>query len=63
MVEAGPSIRMSRDRVALVEEAGGRFTDFASRRVFDAGTTLASNGVLHETVGAMIQTGEEGPDR
>jgi histidinol-phosphatase len=34
----------------LVEEAGGRATDFEGRRAVDSGTFLASNGHLHETV-------------
>jgi histidinol-phosphatase len=34
----------------LVEEAGGRATDFEGRRVVDSGTFLASNGHLHEAV-------------
>jgi histidinol-phosphatase len=31
----------------LVEEAGGRATDFEGRRALDTGTFLASNGLLH----------------
>jgi histidinol-phosphatase len=34
----------------LVEEAGGRATDFEGRRRIDSGTFIASNGRLHETV-------------
>jgi histidinol-phosphatase len=34
----------------LVEEAGGRATDFEGRRAVDSGTFLASNGHLHETI-------------
>jgi histidinol-phosphatase len=34
----------------LVEEAGGRATDFEGRRALDSGTFLASNGRLHETI-------------
>ncbi len=34
----------------LVEEAGGRATDFEGRRKVDSGTFIASNGRLHETV-------------
>jgi histidinol-phosphatase len=34
----------------LVEEAGGRATDFEGRRRVDSGTFIASNGRLHETV-------------
>ena len=34
----------------LVEEAGGRITDFDGRRSFAAGEGLATNGVLHEVL-------------
>jgi histidinol-phosphatase len=34
----------------LVEEAGGRATDFEGRRAIDSGTFLTSNGRLHETI-------------
>jgi histidinol-phosphatase len=34
--------------LVLIEEAGGRVTDFAGRRRIDSGTLLASNGILHE---------------
>ncbi len=34
----------------LVEEAGGRITDFDGRRSFDRGEGFASNGLLHEAV-------------
>jgi histidinol-phosphatase len=34
----------------LLEEAGGRATDFEGRRAVDTGTFLASNGHLHETI-------------
>lgn len=34
----------------LVEEAGGRFTDVTGRRRFDAGSGVATNGLLHEEV-------------
>ena len=36
--------------LVLVEEAGGRVTDFDGRRVIDGGTLLASNGLLHDEV-------------
>ena len=34
----------------LIEEAGGRATDFEGRRALDSGTFLASNGHLHEVI-------------
>jgi histidinol-phosphatase len=36
--------------LVLIEEAGGRVTDFDGRRAIDAGTLLATNGVLHDEV-------------
>lgn len=38
----------------IVEEAGGRLTDFEGRRILDSGTTLATNGVLHERVRRLL---------
>ncbi len=38
----------------LVEEAGGRFTDFEGRDTIYTGTALATNGVLHDTVLAAL---------
>lgn len=42
----------------LIEEAGGRVTDFEGRRAFDGRTILATNGILHETVRSIL-IGEE----
>ena len=39
----------------LVEEAGGRFTDFAGTPSIYSGTALASNGTLHEAALALIK--------
>jgi histidinol-phosphatase len=38
----------------LVEEAGGRVTDFDGRRDIEAGTIIASNGLLHDVVRARL---------
>jgi histidinol-phosphatase len=38
----------------LVEEAGGRATDFEGRRAVDSRTFLTSNGILHETVRSRL---------
>ena len=54
MVEVGLSIWDAAAPVVLVEEAGGRVTDFAGRRIFDGGTILATNGALHEKVRAAL---------
>ena len=36
--------------LVVVEEAGGRVTDFDGQRKIDSGTLLASNGLLHDEV-------------
>jgi len=38
----------------LVEEAGGRFTDFEGRPTIYTGTALATNGRLHDAVLALL---------
>ena len=40
----------------LVEEAGGRVTDYSGKRDIAAGTIVASNGRLHETVLRRLAT-------
>lgn len=39
----------------LIEEAGGRFTDFEGRPTIYSGTALASNGRLHEAVLTLLK--------
>jgi histidinol-phosphatase len=39
----------------LVEEAGGRFTDFDGRPTIYSGTALATNGLLHDEVLALLR--------
>jgi histidinol-phosphatase len=39
----------------LIEEAGGRVTDFDGRRAIDSGTFLATNGLLHDQVLARLR--------
>jgi histidinol-phosphatase len=38
----------------VVEEAGGRFTDFAGVARIDAGTAISSNGLLHDELLAAV---------
>jgi histidinol-phosphatase len=38
----------------LVEEAGGRVTDFEGSRELDGRTFLATNGIIHETVRSIL---------
>jgi len=40
--------------LVLVEEAGGRVTDFGGRRLIDSGTLLATNGLLHDAILARL---------
>jgi histidinol-phosphatase len=40
----------------IVEEAGGRFSDFSGSDRLDAGTAVSSNGLLHEDVLAAVAT-------
>jgi histidinol-phosphatase len=49
-LEAGVKVWDLGPLKVLVEEAGGRFTDFAGRATIEAGEALASNGLLHEQV-------------
>jgi len=38
----------------IVEEAGGRFSDFSGERRIDGGTAISSNGLLHEELLAAV---------
>jgi histidinol-phosphatase len=50
MVEVDLSSWDAAAPTVLVEEAGGRVTDFDGRRSLDSGTFLATNGLLHDDV-------------
>jgi histidinol-phosphatase len=50
MVEVDLSAWDSAAPFVLVEEAGGRVTDFGGRRALDSGTFLATNGIVHDEV-------------
>jgi histidinol-phosphatase len=39
----------------VVEEAGGRFTDFDGRPTIYTGTALATNGRLHDAALALLR--------
>jgi len=39
----------------VVEEAGGRFTDWSGRRTIHGGEAIASNGVLHDQALALLR--------
>jgi len=40
----------------IVEEAGGRFSDFSGERRINSGTAVTSNGLLHEALLASLST-------
>ena len=40
----------------IVEEAGGRFSDFAGQARTDSGTAVTSNGLLHDELLAALAT-------
>jgi histidinol-phosphatase len=50
MVEVGLSSWDAAAPTVLIEEAGGRVSDFDGRRAIDAGSFAATNGILHEEV-------------
>jgi histidinol-phosphatase len=50
MVEVGLSSWDAAAPTVLIEEAGGRVTDFTGRRAIDSGSFLATNGLLHDEV-------------
>jgi histidinol-phosphatase len=54
MVEVGLNAYDAAAPFLLIEEAGGRVTDFEGRRAIDTGTFLATNGHLHETIRARL---------
>lgn len=62
VIEVGLSIWDIAAPSVLVEEAGGRVTDVHGRRTFDGGTTLATNGALHETVVTLLGIGAGATD-
>jgi histidinol-phosphatase len=45
----------------VVEEAGGRFTDWRGRRTIHGGEAVATNGVLHDQVLALLGESGRGP--
>jgi histidinol-phosphatase len=45
----------------IVEEAGGRFSDFQGRRRIDSGNVLTTNSFLHDEVIALFADAEAGP--
>jgi histidinol-phosphatase len=54
MVEVGLKPWDAAAPIVLVEEAGGRVTDFEGRHGLDVASFLASNGHLHETIRSRL---------
>ncbi len=44
---------------ALIEEAGGRFTDMEGEETIESGNAVATNGALHELVLDRLQSGAD----
>ena len=40
----------------VIEEAGGRFTDWRGERTIRGGDAVASNGLLHDQVLALLKS-------
>lgn len=57
MVEVGLNAYDSAAPFLLVEEAGGRVTDFEGRRALESGSFLATNGHLHEVIRERLAEG------
>jgi histidinol-phosphatase len=57
MVEVGLSTWDAAAPMVLVEEAGGRATDFDGSRAIDSGTFVVSNGLLHDLVLERLRNG------
>ena len=57
MIEVGLKSWDAAAPTVLVEEAGGRVTSFAGTRDVEAGTIIASNGLLHDTVRERLAAG------
>jgi histidinol-phosphatase len=40
--------------LVVVQEAGGRFTDFGGQATADGGDSIATNGILHDAARAHL---------
>lgn len=56
MIEVGLQTWDAAAPTILIEEAGGRVSAFDGRRAIDAGTIVASNGLLHDEILAALAT-------
>ena len=57
MIEVGLSAWDAAAPALIVEEAGGRWSDVAGAPVIDAGTFVATNGILHDDVLRRLRDG------
>jgi histidinol-phosphatase len=57
MVEVGLSPWDAAAPMVLVEEAGGKATDFSGRRAISSGTFAVSNGLLHDIILERLREG------
>jgi histidinol-phosphatase len=62
MIEAGLKMWDVAAPAVIIEEAGGRITDLEGTRNLGSGTTLATNGVLHDAVLAIVASEEGATD-
>ena len=56
-VPAGAALASKTGMPLLLAEAGGRFTDFDGVERADGGCGVATNGILHDEVLALVRTG------
>jgi fructose-1,6-bisphosphatase/inositol monophosphatase family enzyme len=40
----------------VIEEAGGRFTDWQGRRTIHSGEAIATNGLIHDEVLTLVRS-------
>lgn len=63
VVEPRMSVWDNAALLPILEEAGGRFTDFAGARSIRGGNALGSNGWLHEAALSLIRADQDGASR
>ncbi|HIQ23301.1 MAG TPA: histidinol-phosphatase [Planctomycetes bacterium] len=63
MIDPLLSLWDSAPLLPIIEEAGGRFTDWQGRRRIDAGEAIATNGLLLEEVLAIVSSAPPAADR
>jgi histidinol-phosphatase len=56
MIDPGMHVWDCAALLPIIEEAGGRFTDWQGRRTIRGGNAVATNGLLHEQVLALLKS-------